>query len=195
MMKDTLTNGDPFPVLTRDVATSDDTTPPPGPVAAWIGFIELEAWSAAVDPARPVFLLPVAKPAGHDGPFHAQDLLVICQQVTLEGHVLYCRLKATTLTRVCGEVVDADWRHREMAWESLWECVDGLLEERGLRVLPATVACPADRPLLTGYAGGIRYDERHRCFRRTFPAAHDARSQLTPAQDTTGRDPIDRSAA
>jgi len=144
---------------------------PAGPPALWIGFLELEAWAEAVDPARPALLLPVVQPAGQDGPFQTEQLLVACQQVTPEGHVLYCRLKAATLTRVCGEVVDADWRQKEMAWESLWECVQETLEGRGLAVLPATVACPSGLPLLLGHAGGIAYDEAHRCFRRRAATA------------------------
>ena len=115
---------------------------PPGPSAHWIGFTELEEWLASIDPARPALLLPVARPAGHDGPFRTERLLVACQQVTAEGHVLYCHLLGATLTRVCGEIVDADWRFRAMAWESLWECVEETLAERGLAVLPAMLAFP-----------------------------------------------------
>ncbi|MBV9852104.1 MAG: hypothetical protein JO250_20760 [Armatimonadetes bacterium] len=153
---------------------------PAVPPALWVGFLELEAWLAAVDPARPVLLLPVAHALGADGPFRTEQLLVACQQVTPEGHVLYCRLRAATLTRVCGEVVDADWRQKEMAWESLWECVQETLEERGLMVLSATAACPAGLPLLWGHAGGIAYDEAHRCFRRLTAAPDGAAAPAAP---------------
>ena len=108
-----------------------------------------------MDPARPVLLLPAIEPSLVDGPFAEEDLLVSCQQVTPEGHVLYCRLRAATLTRVCGEVVDADWRQREMAWESLWECVGDMLEGRGLAIMPGMVASPPGLALLRGHAGGI----------------------------------------
>ena len=140
------------------------------PARLWVGFLELEAWLAAVDPARPVLLLPVIQPVGQDGPFRTERLLVCCQQVTAEGHVLYCHLAASTLTRVCGAVVDADWRQRATAWESLWECAEETLAERGLAVLAATASCPPEWALLLGHAGGIAYDEVNRRFRRVRPA-------------------------
>ena len=145
------------------------------PPACWVGFIELEAWAGAVDPARPVLLLPAVEPALVDGPFAFEDLLVSCQQVTPEGHVLYCRLRADTLTRVCGEVLDADWRTRAMAWESLWECVGDMLEARGLAVIAGMVARPPGLALLRGHCGGIIYDPINRCYRRVVaPDAEDA---------------------
>ena len=156
-----------------------------GPCAAsrlWIGFIELEAWAEAVDPSRPVLLLPVVHPshddrpsrnggpAGRGAPYRGVDLRVACQQVTSEGHVLYCLLRAVALARACDPVVDAHWVFQTAAWESLWECAGEMLEGRGLRVLPATAAFPPDLSPVFGDAGGVRYDGALLRFRRVRPA-------------------------
>jgi len=76
------------------------------PPETFIGFATLEGWTEAIDTTRPILAMPLIQP----GPIHAglqtDTLLVVCQQVDASGHVLYCRLRAASLTRCYGEPFD-----------------------------------------------------------------------------------------
>ena len=132
----------------------------------FIGFATLEEWAAAVDPSRPVLAMPLIEHGRENGGLRVDELLVVCQQVDTDGSVLYCRLRAASLTRCYGEPFDPDWREREAAWRSLGDAVESFLQEKGFTLRRATVAWPKDHVFLQGRAEGIRFDKGSRTYRR-----------------------------
>jgi len=149
----------------------------------FIGFATLEGWADAVDPARPVLALPLVEPGPNTGGMQTDELLVVCQQVSSAGDnaVLYCHLRAASLTRCHGEPFDPDWQERKAAWKSLWTLVHAYLaQERGFLVQQATVACPRNLLFLRGRAGFVRFDNDAKRYRRSSSNS-DAQETRTEA--------------
>ena len=136
----------------------------------FIGFASLEAWAEAIDPQRPVLAMPLIQSGIEKGGLRVDELLVVCQQVREEGSVLYCRLRAASLTRCYGEPFDPDWREREAAWNSLADAVESHLTQRGFTLQRATVAWPRDHVFLEGRADSIRFDRETQRYRRSAQA-------------------------
>ena len=140
------------------------------PSETFIGFATLEGWIEAIDPNRPLLAMPLVQP----GPIHAglqtDQLLVVCRQVDPRGCVLYCRLRAASLTRCYGEPFDADWQARETAWHTLWDAVESSLKERGCTLQRATVAWPKDHVFLEGRSQEITFDRASRTYLRRVPS-------------------------
>ena len=132
----------------------------------FLGFATLEEWAQAVDRKRPVLAMPLVHPGPNSGGMQVDELRVVCQQVTDSGTVLYCRLRAASLTRFNGQPFDSDWKEREEAWDSLWEAVEAYLKEQGFTLRRATVAHPKDHVFLEGKAGFIRFDKEAKRYRR-----------------------------
>ncbi len=136
----------------------------------FVGFATLEEWARAVDLSRSVLATKLVVPGSSRRGFQTDELLVVCQQVTPEGHVLYCQLKAASLTRLCGQPFDPNWRERQAAWDSLWTCVQDFLAERNLSVRHATVAHPHGYVLFQARAESIAFNaQAGRYFRPAFP--------------------------
>jgi hypothetical protein len=108
-------------------AMTPGTSPQPGAgphTATFVGFGTLEGWAEAIDPARPVLAMPLVETGPTSGGINTEELLVACAQVSpTDGTVLYCRLRAASLTRCHGEPFDSDWKERDAAWKSLWQIV------------------------------------------------------------------------
>jgi len=134
---------------------------PPSSPSIFVGFGTLEGFVAALDPARPVLALPLVEPGPTSGGISTETLLVVCQQVCpAEGTVLYCRLRAASLTRCYGEPFDPDWQERHAAWQSLWHIVRAYLTgDLGCTLQRATVAHPKNYVFLDGQAGFIHFDK------------------------------------
>lgn len=141
-----------------------EPSPAAGPI--WIGFTCLEEWAQAVDPLRPVLATPLVQRAGETGPIQVDELKVVCQQVAADGTVLYCRLRAASLSRCYGDPFDPDWREREAAWCSLWVAVQKYLADQSLTVHSATVAWPRGHVFLEGRARGIAFDKAIQRYQR-----------------------------
>jgi len=136
----------------------------------FVGYATFESWLESVDPERPVLAMSLVEPGTDQGGIRTDALLVACQQIDSDGHVHYCRLRAATLTRCCGEPFDTDWREREAAWHSLWQAVKEILEERDFPFREATVAPPRSLRFLDARAEGIAFDPLTRRFaRRSAP--------------------------
>jgi len=132
----------------------------------FVGIATLEEFAAAVDPARPLLAMPLVESGPEHGGIRVDDLLVVCQQVDADGSVLYCRLRAASLTRCFGEPFDPDWQERETAWRSLWDVVEAILRERGFTFRRATVAHPKGYVFLQGRSESIRFDKASKTYRR-----------------------------
>ena len=139
------------------------------PTFAFVGFATLEGWIEAVDRSRPVLALRLVEPGPGSGGIQVDELLVVCQQVATDGSVLYCRLRAASLTRCYGQPFDPDWREREAAWETLWDAVESTLIDRGFTIQRATVAWPKGYVFLQGRSEDIRFDRVSKTYLRTDP--------------------------
>lgn len=137
----------------------------------FIGFATLEEFARVVNPARPLLAMPLIESGPPSGGLQTDELLVVCQQVDTEGSVLYCRLKAASLTRCFGEPFDPDWQERESAWKSLWAAVEAYLKSRGFVLRRATVALPKGYVFLRGRAEGIRFDRVSKTYQQVVAAS------------------------
>ena len=135
----------------------------------FVGFATLEGWIEAVDRSRPVMTLRLVEPGPSSGGIQVDELLVVCQQVDTNGSVLYCRLRAASLTRCYGEPFDPDWQQRQTAWETLWDAVERTLTDWGFTIQRATVAWPKGYVFLQGRSEAIRFDRASKTYLRTDP--------------------------
>jgi hypothetical protein len=132
----------------------------------FVGYNTLEEWLEALFPDRPVLAMQLVEPGREEAGMRTDTLVVICQQISADGHVHYCRLRAASLTRCYGEPFNTDWREREAAWRSLWDVVKEILRERGLTYRGATVAPPQHLRFLEARADGIAFDPTAKRFAR-----------------------------
>jgi hypothetical protein len=153
------------------------STPEPG--SHFVGFSSLEEFGAACDIHRPVYTLPIVLSGGQQDGLHVDSLLIVCQQVTPDGHVLYCRLKAACLTRLWGEPFDSDWQERQAAWLELSELVESFLREvLELTLVRATVAMPNFLVPLQGCFKSVRFDTATKRYVRRSSASSDEEGVL-----------------
>ena len=132
----------------------------------FVGYGTLEAWLDSLLPDTPVLAIPLVELGQEQSGMRTDTLVVICQQIDMDSHVHYCRLRAASLTRCYGEPFNTDWREREAAWRSLWNAVKEILWEHGLIYRGATVAPPQPMRFLEAKADGIASDPATKRFVR-----------------------------